>query len=311
MDIQYDLIIIGAGPAGLTAGVYAGRAGLKVAMMEKEAPGGKMIKTDIICNYPGHKEIEGVKLSMDMFEHASESNADYLYGDVTKIETNGDIKTIHTADGSEYHTYAIIAATGTVERTLCFPEDELLLGRGLSYCAVCDGAFYKGKEVIVIGGGNSALEEALYLTQFTEKVKLVIRRDVFRADELVQKQVLNNPKIEIYKKHIAKAYIIDENDKLGGVKFTNLETGEDVDILSSGLFPYIGADPASSYLKDLGVLDEEGHVIVNDRMHTTQPGIFGAGDINAKNLRQIVTAAGDGSIAAQEAFYYVQALKSK
>ncbi len=311
MDVQYDLIIIGAGPAGLTAGVYAGRAGLKVAMMEKEAPGGKMIKTDIICNYPGHKEIEGVKLSMDMFEHASESNAEYLYGDVDHIEVQDDIKIIHTKDGSKYTTLSVIAATGTVERTLGFPEDHLLLGRGLSYCAVCDGAFYKGKEVLVIGGGNSALEEALYLTQFASKVKLVIRRDVFRADELAQKQVLSNPKIEVIRKHVPKAYIINSEDKLGGVVFTNVDTQEDVSITAQGLFPYIGADPASAYLEGLGILDEEGHLIVNDRMQTDIPGLFGAGDLNVKHLRQIVTAAGDGSIAAQEAFYYVQALKSK
>lgn len=311
MDVQYDLIIIGGGPAGMTAAIYAGRAGLKVAMMEKEAPGGKMIKTDIICNYPGYKEIEGVTLSMNMFEHSQESEAEYLYGDVTKIETVDDTKIIHTEDGSKYTCLAVIAATGTVERTLGFPEDELLLGRGLSYCAVCDGAFYKQKEVLVIGGGNSALEEALYLTQFASKVKLVIRRDVFRGDELAQRQVLNNPKIEVIKKHLPHSYMISEDNKLKGVTFLNRDTEELVDISADGLFPYIGADPASSYLEGLDILDEEGHLIVNDRMQTDIPGLFGAGDLIVKHLRQIVTAAGDGSIAAQEAFYYIQAIKSK
>ncbi len=310
MDIQYDLIIIGGGPAGMTAAIYAGRAGLNVAMMEKEAPGGKMIKTDIICNYPGYKEVEGVTLSMSMFEHTQASEAEYLYGDVNHIEDKGDYKIIHTEDGSTYTAYAVIAATGTVERTLGFPEDELLLGRGLSYCAVCDGAFFKEKEVLVIGGGNSALEEALYLTQFASKVKLVIRRDVFRGDMLAQQQVLNNPKIEIIRKHLPESYMIGEDNKLKGVRFINRDTEELVDITADGLFPYIGADPASSYLKDLNVLDEEGHLIVNDRMQTSVPGIFGAGDLVVKHLRQIVTAAGDGSIAAQEAFYYIQKLKS-
>ena len=240
MDIQYDLIIIGGGPAGMTAAIYAGRAGLKVAMMEKEAPGGKMIKTDIICNYPGYTEIEGVTLSMNMFEHTQASDAEYLYGDVTHIEKQDDALIVHTADGSQYSALALIAATGTVERTLGFKEDEQLLGRGLSYCAVCDGAFYKEKDVLVIGGGNSALEEALYLTQFAKKVILVIRRDVFRADELVQKQVLNNPKIEIVRKHLPQAYIIKEDNKLGGVKFLNRDTNEMVDIYADGLSLTLG-----------------------------------------------------------------------
>lgn len=311
MDIQYDLIIIGGGPAGMTAAIYAGRAGLNVAMMEKEAPGGKMIKTDIICNYPGFTEIEGVSLSMNMFEHAQESNTEYLYGDIEKVEKIGDVMHVTSNDGQIYTSLAVIAATGTVERTLGFPEDDMLLGRGLSYCAVCDGAFYKQKEVLVIGGGNSALEEALYLTQFVDKVKLVIRRDVFRADVLVQQQVLDNPKIEVIKKHLPHSYMISEDGKLAGITFKNVDTGELVDIDSSGCFPYIGADPATSYLEDLDILDPEGYIVANERMHTKVPGLFGAGDIIVKHLRQIVTAASDGSIAAQEAFYYIQALKSK
>ncbi|NLW15878.1 MAG: FAD-dependent oxidoreductase [Erysipelothrix sp.] len=311
MDVQYDLIIVGGGPAGMTAGIYAGRAGLKVAMMEKSAPGGKMIKTDIICNYPGFDEIDGAGLSMNMFNHTQESNVEYLYGDLTSIEISGNKKTLHTEDGSTYTAHAVIAATGTVERTLGFKEDDMLLGRGLSYCAVCDGAFYRNKEVLVIGGGNSALEEASYLTQFADKVILVIRRDVFRGDLLAQEQVLNNPKIEVVKHHIPESYIISSDNKLAGVSFKNLETNEIVDIKAGGLFPYIGSDPASAYLKDLDILNEEGYIIADDRMHTKIPGLFGAGDINDKHLRQIVTAAGDGAIAAQEAFHYIQTLKSK
>ena len=311
MDKNYDVMIIGAGPAGLTAAVYAGRAGMSVGMLESEAPGGKMIKTDLVCNYPGIEEITGVDLSMKMFEHANVYGTEYLYGDVTDIEDQGDFKVIKTADGSEYKAHVVIVATGTNERTLGFPEDDAMLGKGLSYCAVCDGAFYKDKEVIVIGGGNSALEEAVFLTQYVEKVKLVIRRDVFRGDEIAQKQVLNNPKIEVIRKHVPKAYVI-ENDSIAGVEFENVDTKERVAIKGDGLFPYIGAIPATNFLQKFdGVLDDEGYIIANEKLETAIPGVFGAGDVVAKQLRQIVTAAGDGAIAAQNAFQYIQKLKTK
>ena len=311
MDKNYDVMIIGAGPAGLTAAVYAGRAGMSVAMLEAEAPGGKMIKTDLVCNYPGIEEITGVDLSMKMFEHANVYGTEYLYGDVIGIEDQGEFKLVKTADGNQYKAYVLIVATGTNERTLGFPEDDAMLGKGLSYCAVCDGAFYRGKEVIVIGGGNSALEEAVFLTQYVDKVKLVIRRDVFRGDEIAQQQVYNNPKIEIIKKHVPKAYVI-ENDRIAGVEFEHVETNERVIVSGDGLFPYIGAIPATEFLKDFdGVLDDEGYIIANERLETAIPGVFGAGDVVQKQLRQIVTAAGDGAIAAQNAFQYIQKLKTK
>lgn len=310
MDIQFDLIIIGGGPAGLTAAIYGGRAGLKVAMLEKEAPGGKMVKTDLICNYPGYDEILGVDLSIKMFEHSNQLGTEYLYGDVASLDVDGVVKKVHTHDGNTYTAYAIIVATGSVERTLGFPEDELLLGKGLSYCAVCDGAFYKDKEVIVIGGGNSALEESLYLTQFAKKVMLIIRRDVFRGDLINQKQVLKNPKIEIIKNHEPRGYLV-EDDHLVGVKFFNKETDELVEIKADGLFPYIGQDPATSFLEGLNILNDEKYMVVNSKMETSIKGLYAAGDVIDKNLRQIVTAANDGAIAAQEAFYYIQALKSK
>lgn len=310
MDVQFDLIIIGGGPAGLTAAIYAGRAGLNVAIMEKEAPGGKMIKTDIICNYPAVDDVNGVDLSMKMFDQATKYGAQYLYGDIEDITVDGDVKVVVAKDGTEYRTLSIIVATGTVERTLGFKEDEELLGRGLSYCAVCDGMLYKNKEVIVIGGGNSALEESLYLTQFVEKVYLVIRRDVFRGNEIAQKMVLNNPKIEVIRNHIPKGYLITDDRKIAGISFENTITKEILDVKSEGLFPYIGADPATSFLSHLNILNEEGFIEVNERMHTSIPGIYGAGDVIEKHLRQIVTAAGDGSVAAQEAFYYVQTIKA-
>lgn len=310
MDNKYDVIIVGGGPAGLTAAVYAGRSGMKTAILEKEAPGGKMIKTHLIENYPGVDKIGGVDLSMKMFEHATAYGTEYLYGDVTSITDKGDFKIVETADGSKYETYVVIVATGTNERTLGFKDDDLLLGHGLSYCAVCDGAFFKDRDVVVIGGGNSALEEAVYLTQFASKVNLVIRRDVFRGDESAQRQVLSNPKINVIRKHVPIDYISTDG-KITGMKFENVDTKEVLDVPAEGVFPYIGAIPATSFFAGTDVIDSEGYMIVNDKLETCIPGVFGTGDVIQKHLRQIVTATSDGAIAAQNAFHYIQDLKSR
>ncbi len=310
MDNRYDVIIIGGGPAGMTAAVYAGRSGLKTAMLEKEAPGGKMIKTHLVENYPGIDKIGGVDLSMKMFEHATAYGTEYLYGDIVDIKQEGDEHHIIAADGSVYITSVVIVATGTNEKTLGFKEDDMLLGKGLSYCAVCDGAFFKQEDVIVIGGGNSALEEAVYLTQFADKVNLVIRRDVFRGDVSAQNQVLSNEKINVIRKHVPVDYIIKDG-KIAGMRFESVDTGETLDISATGVFPYIGAIPATQFLQGRNVTDKEGYLLVNDQLETAIPGIFGAGDVIPKNLRQIVTATSDGAIAAQNAFSYIQNLKSK
>lgn len=307
MENVYDVLIIGGGPAGLTAGIYAGRSGLKTAVIESEAPGGKMIQTDKICNYPGTNDINGADLSMQMFEHATHAGMEYLYGIVNGIDADEkNYKTVKTEDGSEYKTRVVIIASGTKERTLGFPEDELILGKGLSYCAVCDGAFYKDKEVVVIGGGNSALEESVYLTQFAKNVKLVIRRDEFRGDQTAQNHALNNPKIEVIKKHLPQAYII-ENNHITGMKFKNVDTEELVDIPCDGVFPYIGAIPSTGFLKGIdGMLDEEGYIKTDEALETVIPGVFAAGDVRVKHLRQIVTATSDGAICAQNAFHFIR-----
>ncbi|QIK56899.1 FAD-dependent oxidoreductase [Erysipelothrix sp. HDW6A] len=306
MTKNYDVIIIGGGPAGLSAAIYAGRAGLNTMVLEYQAPGGKMVKTDEIANYPGINEINGVDLSMKMFEHATESGVEYQYGEVSSIKDEGEYKRVITA-GEEYLSKVVIVASGTNEKTLGFKEDDELLGKGISYCAVCDGSFYRNKDVVVIGGGNSALEEAVYLTQFVNKVDLVIRRDVFRGDVIAQKQVLSNPKINIIREHTPSSYIINDDGSFGGVKFQHSPTGEDLEVNSDGLFPYIGAIPATGFLKDLdGVLDDEGYIIVDEDLETAIPGIFGAGDVIQKKLRQVVTATNDGAITAQNAFQYIQ-----
>ena len=303
MDLQYDVIIIGAGPAGMTAAVYATRANLKTAMLEKSAPGGKMIKTAEVENWPGIKHVNGADLAYQMFEHSTNFGAEYLYGDVQRVVDHKEYKEIITADAS-YTCKAVIVATGTQERLLNIPGEKEYTGKGVSYCAVCDGAFYRDKVVTVIGGGNSALEEAIYLSQFVKQVNIVIRRDVFRAESIIQEKIVSNPKINIIKKHIPISINGDDN-KIISITLENVDTKERTDVQTEGVFPYIGAIPATDFL-DSSILNEAGYIKCNEKMQTSIPGIYGAGDVNVKDLRQIVTAVNDGAIAAQEAFHFIK-----
>lgn len=303
MDLQYDVIVIGAGPAGMTAAVYASRAGLKTAMLEKMAPGGKLVKTYEIANWPGITEINGADLAFKMFEHSTHFGAEYLYGDVVEIK-DGSVKEIICADGTSYYAKTIIIATGTQERLLNIPGEKEYTGKGVSYCAVCDGSFFKDKIVTVIGGGNSALEESLYLTQFASKVNIVIRRDVFRAEPIIQKQIEENDKIVVIKKHIPKE-ILGE-DKVSGIVLEDVDTHKKTVLDTAAVFPYVGADPCTDFVKKLPILDERGYIVVNANMETAISGIYGAGDVVVKNLRQVVTAASDGAIAAQRAFHFIK-----
>lgn len=306
MERLCDLIIIGAGPAGMTAAVYASRAGLKTIMLEAGAPGGKLVKTYEISNWPGIKSTSGVQLAMDMFEHSTTFGAEYVYGNVVEIK-DGELKSVICDDGSVYMAKAVIVATGTQERLMNIPGESENVGRGVSYCAVCDGAFFTDEEVAVIGGGNAALEEALYLTQFASKVYIVMRRNVFRADDIVVNEVKNNHKIELLQKYIPIS-IEDDGSKVSSLTLESVETKEKKVLNVKGIFPYIGAVPVTAFLKDLNVLNDRGYMIVNDHMETKVSGIYGAGDVTDKVLRQVVTAVNDGAIAAQDAFHKIKGL---
>lgn len=304
MDIQYDVVIVGSGPAGLTAAIYASRANLKTVIFEADTPGGKLTKTYEIENYPGIVKISGVDLAMQMMEHSTSFGAEMEYDGIDAIVPHDGYFEVRTSSGGTITTKTVIVASGTKERLLDLPHANELIGRGVSYCAVCDGAFYKNKDVVVIGGGNSALEESLYLTQLVNKVNIIIRRDVFRAEPKIVEKVKNNPKINIIVKSLPDSLVIEDN-KVKGMVIRNVDTGEKTEIPCEGIFPYIGADPSTGFLQDLGVLNKAGYMIVDANMETCLKGLYGAGDVIAKDLRQVVTATNDGAIAANSAARYI------
>lgn len=296
---MYDLVIIGSGPAGMSAAVYASRSGLKTIILDGGAPGGKLNLTAEIENYPGHKNVTGPELAYDMFEHAQHFGATYEFGMVQDIKDLGDTKVVVTGEG-EFETKAVLIATGTKEKPMGIPGEEEMTGRGVSYCAVCDGAFFSKEEIAVIGGGNSALEEAMYLTKFASKVHLIVRRDVFRADKIVQDKLNENEKIEVhFLKKPVEIEIDQEKNKVSGLVIEDSNTKEKSLLKVTGIFPFVGAIPVTEFATHLGILDEYGYVVTNEDMATTCKGIYGAGDVRKKFLRQVVTATNDGAIAAQ------------
>lgn len=296
MNEIYDVIIVGAGPAGLTAAIYASRANLSVLIIEAAVNGGKLSKTYEIENYPGFENISGLELADQLTKHSQKFGAKLISGEVKEIIDNSDTKEIVLSNGNKYQGKTVIIATGTKERTLDLEHASEFTGRGISYCAVCDGFFYRNKDIVIIGGGNSALEESLYLATIANKVTIVIRRDEFRADALVVDKVKANDKIEIIYKHLPNNLII-EDDKICGLEIINVDTKETQVVKCDGIFPYIGADPITDFV-DKKILDDKGYIKVNEDMSTDIKGIYAAGDCIVKDLRQVVTACNDGAIAA-------------
>jgi len=305
----YDVLIIGAGPAGMTAAVYTSRGNLSTLMLERGIPGGQMANTEEVENYPGFEHILGPELSTKMFDHAKKFGAEYAYGDVQEIIDGEEFKTIK-AGGKVYKARSIIITTGAEYKKMGIPGETELGGRGVSYCAVCDGAFFKNKELVVVGGGDSAVEEGVYLTRFASKVTIVHRRDELRAQKILQDRAFANEKIDFIWNHTVKS-INDENGKVGSVTLASTVDDSEQEFKANGVFIYIGMLPLTKPFAQLGILNETGYILTNEKMETKIPGIFAAGDVREKTLRQIVTATGDGSIAAQAAQHYIEELHEK
>lgn len=305
----YDVVIIGAGPAGMTAAVYTSRANLATLMIERGIPGGQMANTEEVENYPGFDTILGPELSTKMFDHAKKFGAEYAYGDVTEIIDGEEFKTIKSGT-KEYKTRAIIITTGAEYKKMGVPGEKELGGRGVSYCAVCDGAFFKQKNLVVVGGGDSAVEEGVYLTRFADKVTIVHRRDKLRAQKILQDRAFANDKIDFIWNATVKE-INEANGKVGSVTLQSTVDGTESEFTTDGVFVYIGMLPLTKPFESLGILNDAGYILTNDNMETIIPGIFAAGDVREKSLRQIVTATGDGSIAAQAVQHYVEELLEK
>ena len=299
---MYDTIIIGAGPAGMTAALYAARSNLKVALIEGGLPGGQMNNTSDIENYPGYANISGPELAEKMFEPLENLGVEHLYGFVKNIENHGDVKKVIT-DDEEFETRTVIVATGSKHRLLGVPGEEELNSRGVSYCAVCDGAFFRDQDLLVVGGGDSAVEEAIFLTQFAKSVTIVHRRDELRAQKVLQDRAFANEKINFIWDSVVKE--IKGENRVESVVIENVKTNQVTEHAFGGVFIYVGLDPVSDFTKDLQIQDESGWIVTDDHMKTRVAGVFAVGDVRQKDLRQVTTAVGDGAIAGQEAYKYI------
>jgi len=301
----YDLIIIGGGPAGLTAAIYAGRNRLRTLIVEKLVLGGQASNAFFIENYPGFPGgISGQDLEKKMTEQAARLGLQVIWGTAGQLEAKGKKEFAVGVDGRTVRGKAVIVATGTENRKLNIPGEAEFRGRGVSYCATCDGAFYKNKNVVVVGGGNSAIEEALYLTRFAAKVSLVHRRDQLRADKVLAERATAHPKIYFFWHATLEEIKGDKFVKEAILK--DVATGKRLIVPADGVFVYIGSRPGSDPVKAAVKLDEQGYIITDDKMKTSAEGIFAAGDVRQKSLRQIVTAAGDGAVAAESAREFIE-----
>lgn len=307
-DRPYDVIIIGGGPAGLTAGVYTSRARLKSLLIEKGCVGGQVATIDQIENYPGFDEgISGMELTQRMERQAKKFGLEIIQGSVAKISLEGRMKKIVLEEGEVYRAKSVIIATGANPGPLKVEGEEKYRGRGVSYCATCDGALFKGKKIAVIGGGNSAVQEAIFLTKFAKVVYVVHRRDQLRATKIVQERAFANPKIKFLWNSVVEKIV--GKDTVSALFLKNVKTGEVSKLDAEGVFIYIGYNPNTGFLKGLVKLDRENYIITDEEMSTSVQGIFAAGDVRAKSLKQISTAVGDGALAAVSAEEYISQMK--
>lgn len=303
MDKIYDLLIIGGGPGGYTAALYGARAGLSVLVLEKLSAGGQMALTNQIDNYPGFEEgVDGFLLGEKMQQQAEKFGAKTELAEVFSLQLAGSIKEIQTSEGTFYGK-AVIIATGAAPKLLGLPLEKELTGKGVNYCAACDGAFYKDKLVAVIGGGNSAANDALLLSRIAKKVILVHRRDALRATKIYHEPLQKAENVEFYWNQTVTELL--HGEKLSGIRLQNTKTGEETILDCDGIFVSIGRTPATERVKGQLSLDENGYIIADESTRTSLPGVFAVGDVRTKVLRQVVTAVADGAIAAHYAEEYL------
>ena len=304
MAEEYDVLIIGAGPAGLAAGLYAARARRKTLLIEKNVTGGQVAVTAVIENYPGIHEINGFDLGQQMQTQAEKYGMEMAYGAVQSLEPQPDGRhLVKVDDGQEYLAKAVIVTAGADYNRLGVPGEDRLTGYGVSYCATCDAAFFKDMEVAVVGGGDSALDEGLFVTRYASKVTVIHRRDSLRAGAYLQERAFAEPKMGFVWNTVVEE--IEGAEAVEAVKLKNVETGEESEMPLSAVFIFIGHTPNSSFLRGLLEMDSGGHVFASDWMETNVPGIFAAGEIRVNAARQVITSAGDGATAAIRADHYI------
>ena len=305
----YDLIIVGAGPAGLTAAIYARRALLKVLILEKSLLGGKLNKTEDVDNYSGFTTIKGPELAKKMTEHAKSYQVDWEQDEVVKLEKKEQNFIIETSEGNSFISKSVIVASGAVENKLKIKGERELTNRGVSSCAICDGFLFRDKKVAVVGGGYSALETALYMSNITSQVYLIHRRENFRAEKEIVERAKNNPKITFFLDSVLTE--IQGKEMVEKVIVNNLLGNQKKELLVSAVFPCVGLSPFSSFIHELGVCDGEKYIAIKDDCSTSVPGLYAAGDvarINQNKIKQIVTAVAEGAIAAQSVIKYLERL---
>ena len=308
MDKTYDVIVVGAGPTGMTSAMFTGRANLKTLLIERMLPGGQIATTSTVENYPGYPDgIEGPDLSDAMMEHAKQYGIENLSAEVLGMQLDGADRIVQTDEG-DMRAKAVIITSGADHNRLGVPGEMQYMGKGVSNCAVCDGAFFADTPVAVVGGGDAALDEGLFLTRYASKVSVIHRRRQLRASKILQDRALAHPKMEFIWDTAVES--IDGQNVVDHVKTRNLQTGAEGQLDVEGVFIYIGLSPNTDYLKGLLTTDTGGHLIANARMETGTPGIYAAGDIRQNAARQVVSAAGDGATAAMSVRAYLKEQKT-
>jgi thioredoxin reductase (NADPH) len=307
---EYDIIIVGGGPGGLTAGMYAARANMKTILIEKYMPGGQIANTEEVEDYPGFEHISGAELAMKMADHARKFGLEIISDEVTEIRSDNEYRKVAVcAGGTDYVGKAMVVCTGGSPVLMNVPGEKEFSGKGVSYCAICDGAFFRDQIIAVVGGGDAAVEEAIFLTKFGSKVVIIHRRDKLRAQKIIQERAFANPKIEFVWDSVVES--IDGETKVQDLSIKNVKTGETSTLEVGAIFIFIGFHPNTSLLPKDIKQNESGYLITDFKMETSIPGIYACGDVREQLVRQITNAVGDGTTAAMAAVYRIEEMEDK